>query len=304
MIQQGKLIISAAVMALILFIFPAHLFAALPLTETLYFIPDGEIELFFRGEVHRVNRDFRVEHPGIGIGILPDCTVWFHFMYLHDDASEWEGEAGDSFLKVLCHAGDYFHDRVHAGVMVRFRFPTGRSAFSSDAWQNLSLGRNEVRAGPVVKFDLPGSFYLHTSLFYTFRQAGGEDFYGGFSFNPAQSETYRRLFGLNPFEDGTFLSRDRLENDFISISICMNTGTIYPFIPFVELYTSRRFYRGEVACSSVPVEGCGIDPLLVCAGSRYFFSRAVYAGAYVIYNPVGESDYTRWVSGLEVSLQF
>ena len=56
--------------------------------------------------------------------------------------------------------------------------------------------------------------------------------------------------------------------------------------------------------NNIPIEGSGINPLLLGAGVRYFPSEAVFAGCYYIFNPRKEKYYINDIFGFDFSLQF
>jgi hypothetical protein len=294
-------------MALFLFLVDERDCSALALTETIYTIPEGSVELIWHEEYSMVEHYYRKEHIGLGFGIVPDISIWFKFEYLHDGAFEMgQGEIGDTFLKFFFYIGDYFDDILHLGWMVQFRFPTGKNAYTSTEWRNLCLGNSEIRLGPVARLDVIKKIFFHFNLFYTFRQDKGENFWGGFHINPVDEDTYIKLFGLNPFSDNTFLNVDRLKNDYISLALACNTNVIYPVIPYIEIYGSFRPYRGYIETEDIPIEGAGIDPFLISTGIRYFFKKYVYLGFYAVLNPLIEyqDGYLAYTLGFDFSIQF
>ena len=73
--------------------------------------------------------------------------------------------------------------------------------------------------------------FIHLNLFYTFREANGEDFWGGFYINITKKETWEKFFGLNPAAKNTFFNIGRLKNDYMTVSMAWNTNYFYPFVP-------------------------------------------------------------------------
>ena len=294
-------------MALFLFLLCTERVYSLPLTETTYTLPEGGVEFAFHEEYINVRHFYRKEHVELGFGILTDLSIWFKFDYLHGGAFEMEqGEVGDLFFKFWYYIGDYFNEIMHLGFMVEFRFPTGKNAYSSKEWRNLCLGNHEITLGPVARFDLKKIIFFHANVFYTFRQDKNEDFYGGFYINPVNEDTYVNLFGLNPFSDDAFLSWDRLKNDYFTLSVAVNTNLVYPFIPYIELSSSFRVFRGKIEMENVPIEGAGIDSFLISAGVRYFLMRSVYLGIYAVVNPLMDiqEGYLKNIIGVDLSYQF
>lgn len=298
---------SAIVVALFLFLFFSSDLYSLPLTETVYTIPEGGVEIAFREEYPNITHFYRKEHIELGFGVLPNLSLWFKFDFLHSAAFEMDrGEVGDLFFKFWYYIGDYFNDVMHIGMMVRFRFPTGKDAYNYAEWRNLAFGNHEITLGPAARFDLKNMVFFHVNIFYTFRQAENENFYGGFYINPVNADTYVKLFGLNPFSEDTFLSWERLKNDYFTLSLAVNTNKIYPFMPYVELYGSFRPYQGSIEADDIPIECAAYDTFLVSAGVRYFFMRSLYLGIYVVVNPLMDIQpgYIRNIIGVDFSYQF
>ncbi|HSA14577.1 MAG TPA: hypothetical protein P5346_07525 [Spirochaetota bacterium] len=305
--KRRKRLKSALFAALFLFPLFSTALYSLPLTETVYTIPEGGVELAFHEEYVNVSHFYRKEHIELGFGVLTDFSLWFRFDLLHGEAFEMDrAEIGDLSLKLWYYIGDYFNDVMHIGMLFRFRFPTGKDAYIYPEWRNLCLGNHEITLGPSARFDLDKTVFFHANIFFTFRQARNEDFYGGFYLNPVNEETYVKLFGLNPFAEGTFLSGERLKNDYFTLSLAVNTNVIHPFIPYVELYGAFRPYRGKITASGIPIEAAGVDSFLISAGLRYFFLRAVYLGIYFVVNPLMDiqKGYIKNVIGVDFSYQF
>ncbi len=297
--------ISAAIKALILFLLiPSIVSGSLPLTETINTMPEGEVELIFREEyLKKETSDYRRETYGLGLGILPDLSIWYSLHYIHQKAVESQNnELGDTFLKIWYYIDDYFNDTLHLGFLTVFRLPTGKNAYEEEEWQNISFGNNELKIGPVIQFDLHRVFF-HLNTLYVLRAGEGEDFYDGIYIHPLKKETYKKVFGLNFKSDGTFLEEERLKNDYIIISIAVNTDIVYPVIPYVEFYYSNRLYC-DTNTENIPIEGSGINPILISLGLRYFFSQPLYVGLYSIISLIRESNYLNEIYGFDFSFQF
>jgi hypothetical protein len=297
--------ISAGILALILFSGPGDRAAAsMALTETIGTIPEGKMEVSLRGEYFSHDGGYIRESMGAGFGILPVLSASFQVQYLHDgDLSSGGGEVGDSFIRIWLYLGDFFRNTLHAGALFHFRLPTGPNAYTDPRWRNLSFGNNELKMGPVLQFDA-GRVFIHCNLFYVFRERNREGFYNTIYLNPLERQTYAKVFGLNFLSDKTFLEPERLKNDYAVFGLAVNTDAVHPFIPYAELYTSRRVYRKEYDTDSISIEGAGINPLLLSAGCRYFFSDSTFAGVYLVVNPVREQNYFREVAGVDAGMQF
>lgn len=301
-------ILSVVFTALILFFPTADIISgtlyAMPLTETIYTIPESSIDIGFSEEIIRINQNFRKEIYSLGIGVLPDLSIWYSFEYLHNSISKSENKLGDSFLKIWYYINDYL-DILHTGFLIQFRIPSGINAYTDPEWRNVSFGNNELKLGPVFKIDIYNKLYIHLDLFYIFRQGMNEDFYGGFHINPAEKEMYTKILGLNPGADDTFLESKRLKNDYVINSIAINTNYIYPFIPFIEIYFSYRIYKKQNnEYDHMPMEGAGINPVFLSIGGKYFISEFTYFGLYYINNPKRDKKFIKDIFGFDFSLQF
>ncbi len=299
---------SAVSLALVLLCFSAEIQASLPLTETVYTIPDTRMTLSVREEFTELGNYFRKETFSLGLGITPDISIWYSFDYLHNNIINTSANTfGDSYFKIWLYMGDYFKT-CHAGLLILFRLPTGPNAYTDEKWRNLSLGKNELKIGPVLKIDLKQSIFIHTNIFYVFRQGQDEGFYNGFYLNVTKKETYSKLFGLNFKSKDAFLSGERLKNDYVVFSTAVNTDIIYPVIPvipYIEFYTSHRIYKKRAHKNeNIPIEGAGINPLLLSIGGRYFFKDTIFLGFYYIINPKREKKFIKNIIGLDFSLQF
>jgi hypothetical protein len=298
--------ISAIGIALILFPAAAERAAALPLTETIYMIPEYTVELLLRDEVYQTDRWSRKDTVGLGFGATDEFSLWLFFDYLSQSAFKArKSDIGDLFIKGKFYIGDYARNQVHIGFLMSLRFPLAKNAYNSDEWRNLGLGKYELKMGPFFRFDVLDVFFIHLNLFYTFREANGEDFWGGFYLDISKKETWEKVFGLNPKAKNTFFNIDRIKNDYISLSMAWNTHYFYPFVPYIECYGSFRVSRDHIDSGDVPIEAARYNTFLMSAGLRYFFLEAVYLGIYTIQNPLqgSQKDYIKGIYGIELSAQ-
>ncbi len=280
---------------------------ALPLTETVYAIPEDQIEFNLREEVHHINNYYSKEQISLGLGITSSLSIWFLFDYLHlhNPNAYSQNQIGDVYLKVHSYLGDLLNDSIHFSFQILFRFPTGKDAYTDSTWRNLSLGNNEITFGPIVKFDIIDKVFLHFNLFYTFRAAPSEDFYGGFHIDPFNSVTWENVFGLNFMSSKAFLYYERLKNDYMTISLAVNTIAIYPVVPFFETNISFRFYRDAIDSSGIMIKAAGADPVLfLSVGANFFITKEIYVGLYAIFSPIPYQNFTTEVYGLNFSIQF
>ncbi len=275
----------------------------MPLTETINTLPENEFDLTLGGEFVRGDYLYRRDSAELGLGLTDDLSLHYGISYNHRLSGPGGDEIGDSFLRVWYFIGSFCENRLHAGIAGTLRIPMGPVIYENTRWKDVSLGVGELTFGPAVQWEW-GPVYLHGNLFYTFREGEGEGLMSGFRGNLTSRETYESAFGFNPFHDGAFLDRDRLKNDYISTALAINTGALYPVVPFVEAYYSQRVYRRVNENDHIPVEGAGVNPLLAGAGVRYFISGDFYAGIHVIVPVLRKSGYHREVAGFFLSIQY
>ncbi len=298
--------ISAISIALFLFLALRSGAGALPLTETIYMIPEYDVELLFRDEVYLTDRYSRKDSVSLGFGATDDLSLWIQFDYLSQAAFHaTKSDIGDLFLKGKFYIGDFVDNQIHLGILLSLRVPLGKNAYVNTQWRNLSLGKYELKLGPFARFDIRDVFFINLNLFYTFREGNNENFFGGFSIDITKRETWEKVFGLNPAASNTFLSVNRLKNDYITASMALNTNCLYPFIPYMEFYGAVRVSRARIDTGSVPVEAAKYNAFLMSVGVRYFFMQAIYLGAYTVQNPLRltQKDFTQAVYGIELSFQ-
>lgn len=301
-----KQTISAIGIALFLFLAAADRAAALPLTETIYMVPEYAVELSLRDEVYQTDRCSRKDSVSLGFGATDDFSLWLRFDYLSQSAFRaTRSDLGDLFFKGKFFIGDYARNQVHIGFLISLRFPLARNAYNNAEWRNLALGKYELKMGPFFRFDVADVFFIHLNMFYTFREANGENFWGGFYLDITKKETWQKVFGLNPRAKKTFLGVDRIKNDYLSFSMAWNTNYFYPFVPYVEFYGSFRVSKDHFDAAEVPIEAAQYNTFLMSAGLRYFILEALYLGIYTVQNPLRSSqkNFVQAIYGLELSLQ-
>ncbi len=291
-------------MALLLFLIPISS-RSLPLTETLYIIPGEEINIQLQQHFfHQGSSMKRMDTIGMGFGLFSDVSLWFSFDVMHSGPGFYDGDQiGDTFFYLKWAIGDFLRDTLHIGYFLKFRIPTGSNLYSSSVWRNMSAGINQITMGVLVKYDLSHLFF-HFNLFYVFQDESGKNFYDGFNFNPTDQNFYINLIGLNPWASGAFLYYEKLKNDYIELSLAINTDYLYPFIPYLEIKWSVRPYRGEVDSSGIAVAGGDVDPLELSFGLNFFISPEVRIGAYGVFTLLRVDGYTDIKWGFDVSLQF
>jgi len=295
--------ISVLLAVLILFFSPPAVLFPLVQTESIYTIPDGGVEILLGDGMQLGTEKFNEMKIGVGLGILTDLSMWFHFSYLtHNTANPAKGAIGDGLFRLKYYMGDYARRTLHLVLLASWRIPAGNNAYHSSEWKTATFGNNEMTVGIAGRYDLMPSWFVHSMITYTFRQEHGENFYGGFNLNPTESETYKSLLGLNPFVDGSFLYYSRLRNDYITMTAGISSDKWYPVIPACELRWSTTIARGGV--TRYPITPYGIDPLVFSADVRYFFNRRFYAGCYCAVNVLPGNDGTIVLPGFSCGFEF
>ena len=288
----------------IFFILPGTLWS-LPMTRTIYTIPKESLTLRTAVEIWQIEDTYQKETLSLGFGLLPRLSLWLSVEYLHEGAFQFShNNPGDTTFSLWYYLGDFCEDHLHMGLEVAWRIPTGADIRTETRWRSLSLGKHELAFLLAVQIDVAPHLFFHLNGGYTFREGSNESFWSGFAINPLAAETYKKLFGLNPAEEGAFLYYGRLKNDYLTFAWAVNSDIIYPFIPFVEIYGSLRPYRGTIDEAALPIEGGGVDPLLIGTGGRYFFRENIFLGFYCIVNPLWNDGYIKLRGGIDFSVTF
>lgn len=284
----------------VIVITPAH---SSSLAEKIHTLEENTFEFSTGISYVRANALFRKEQVSFGFGLRDDISIFYSIDYLHRESEETGSAVGDSLLKIWYYAGEFAQDRVCWGIAAIFRLPTGPSLYANERWQPVSLGIHELKIGSVFQASLL-SFFLHANVFYIFRQAEGENFYGGFKFKPFDRESYTSALGCNPWHEGAFADKSRLKNDFASVAVSLLADRYYPLMFYLELYYSHRVAPRKEENDLIAVEGAGVNPLCIGAGLRYFISHATYLALYGIAHSNSHDVYIRWIAGFSISVVF
>ncbi len=261
---------------IVLIFFNLPLFS-LPTINKSYNIPENNIEFTLSETVY--SSSYIKERFCLGVAVLPFVSMWFTFDYLHNSISKKQSDIGDAFFKLIYYSNSYFSDRLQMAWLLQFRLPVAANAFSDSKWQNYAFGNNEIFIGPLLQLEVAKKISLHFHFLYVFRQGDNEDYYGGFNFNVANSKAWKRAFGFSPIQKENFFYRDRFFNDSVSFAFQVNTDILYPVIPAVGCYLSKRVATDKNFNYSTPIEGYAVDPLLISTLLiRYFFNSSTYAG--------------------------
>jgi hypothetical protein len=250
---------------------------SLPLTRTVYTLPEEKIDLALNQELIYIDNMNRRDNFVFNLGLPWDTSFGFDFSIIHYNYKEaGDGVPGDILFNLWHFIGDYFDGAVRTGLSLVVRIPTGPDAYVDERARNLSYGHSELTFSPVVSFSVSQYENLAVNLRYTFRERRGEDLYSSLNLNPFNSESYRSVFGLNPFYEDSFFEGEKLKNDYTSFSAGLITSRLHPWIFFTEVYYSSGFYNGKDKEESINIEGDGVNPLLLSMGIKYFFSGSFF----------------------------
>ena len=250
---------------------------SLPLTRTVYTLPEEKIDLAFNQELIYIENMNRVDNFAFNLGLPWDTSFGFDFSVIHNDYKEaGSGVPGDILFNLWHFIGDYSHGAVSSGLSIVVRIPTGPDAYVDEKIRNLSYGHSELKFAPVLSFSLNQYENLIFNLSYTFREGRGEDIYSTLKLNPFKSKSYKSLFGLNPYSEDSFLEGEKLKNDYASISAGIITSRLNPWILFSEIYYSSGFHKENIDTESINIEGEGVNPLLLSMGVKYYFSGSFF----------------------------
>lgn len=291
--------------AIILALFCISDLYSLPLTKTCYTLPQDMIDMNFREEFIYTDSVNRKDIFSFDLGIFRNTSAGVEFSLLNYSAmNTGNNRPGDTMVNFWHYFGDFFNGFVDTGLYVVLRVPTGPDAYSDEQCRNLSFGHNELKIGPVFSFNISDSEIIVLNFNYIFREAEGENLYSGINLNPAESNTYKSLFGLNPFYKGSFLEGKNLKNDYISISGSVITSALYPWIFFAELYYSTGLYRDEDSVERINIEGDGVNPFLLSLGLKYFFSGYVFLQVSDTVNLMMDEKYIKNITQFGFNLIF
>ncbi len=305
MILLKKISIIFQIMLILIFLSQVHIHP-LPLTETCYIIPDGEIEFLFQEQLHKLNNFYRAEQISLGFGIIQNLSMTLYSQLLHQGSYTNGNKTaiGDSFMKISYFLGRYYHEIINLGLIIKFRFPTGEDSYIDNRWGDINFGKNELKIGPVARLKLNRALNIHMSLFYLMRESENESFYSGFKVNLIRLESYKSFFGFNPYAEGAFFEKKRLMNDYFIFNIAINTEFLLPVLPFIEIQFSRRVRETSRPAHEHEPLPLNSEPILISAGSRYFFSLSNYLGLYGLINPADSKKNLKWLIGIEGGLLF
>jgi len=291
--------ISIIFMVLIFFPFIAR---ALPLTKTFYAADENLLDMSIYQEIIHGHDLFRKDVFSMEIGFYGGVSADVRFELLHDPGLPGSGNrGGDTFVGFSIPAGEFLNKRLTFFYYNRFRIPTGEDPYEQPEWRNISLGRHELLTGPGASLKMRKDMLFSANLFYTFRDEQNESMYSSLNFKLTEKEAWKTLFGLCPFAGDSFFDKSRLRNDYISSSVSVIYSGYYPVIVFSELYYSRRPGGGG---EGLPIEGDGVNPLLVSAGVKYFPGSTVFIQGSCTLHPLRTRGYIKEVWSLGANIFF
>lgn len=288
---------------MVLILFSGNAFS-LPLSRTCYTVPVDTIDLYL-GEEFLASRDsHRMDVIAFSLGLTGKTAAGAGLSILNYDLSGNNREAGDVILELWHYTGRYLKEIVDTGISLKVRIPTGPDPGMEEKWKNLSVGRSEIRITPVFSFNVTDAELITFNCSYIFREARGEDFYGGFKWNFTKSETYKSILGLNPFYEDSFMYREKLKDDYVSIACSVIEKRLYPVIFFGEFYHAFNDFKDEKDLQSGSAEGEGASLTMLSAGLKYFIRESVYCSVFGIINPFYTDDEHRWGAGAGINIFF
>lgn len=290
-------------MIMVLILFSGHAFS-LPLSRTCYTVPDGMIDVYPGEEFVRDRGTHRRDIVCFNLGLTDATSLGLSWSFLNYDLSGDDSEPGDAILELWHYTGRYLNEKLDTGISFTLRIPTGPDPSENEKWKNLSVGRSEVKISPVLSFRLTEKELLNMNLSYIFRAGHGENFYGALGGDLKKGDTYRSLFGLNPFCEDSFLSGDRLSDDYITTAFSIVESRLYPFVLYGELYHAFSDFRDDHDVPAGAVEGEGRSLTILSAGLKYFVRDSLFCNFYGTVNPFYTENELRWSAGAGINIFF
>ncbi len=290
--------ISTITMVLILFspgVYP------LPMSRTCYTVPADVLDLYMGEELIADDKTSRIDVINIDLGLNYYTTLGCRWSYLNSDLAEESGESGDILVELWRYTGRCLNEKLDTGISFAVRIPSGPDPSEDEEWRNLSVGRNEIKIGPVFSFNLTEKEVLSFNLSYVLSEGEGDDFYGALRGDLQEPDTYKSFFGLNPFYGDSFFSGDRISDDYFTSALSIIEKRLYPAVFYGEMvYTSGNF-REEREASSADSGG----PLtLLSTGIKYFVRDSAFLHLNVNVNPFYSRGERKWGAGAGLNIFF
>jgi len=293
--------VSTIIMVLILF---CSELISLPLSRTCFTVPADSLDFYFGEEIISDSDLHRVDVAVFNLGLTDATSFGVEWNYLNYDINGNESKAGDTLLELWHYTGRYLYNTLDSGISLRVRIPTGPEPGIDETWRNLSVGRSEVRITPVLSFLLSENEILNLNISYILREGRGESFYGALKGNLKDADTYRSVFGLNPFFKDSFLSSDRLSDDYISSAVSFIENRFYPLVFFCEIYYAFTDFQKDREVTVKTVEGEGEGLVMASAGCKYFIRSTLFCIIYGTLSPLSSGEEESWSSGAGINIFF
>ncbi|HPJ43423.1 MAG TPA: hypothetical protein PLY21_13940 [Spirochaetota bacterium] len=301
MIRVSLKRISTIIMVLILF---SGEVISLPLSRTCYTAPADNIDFYFGEKLISDKNLHRVDVLALNLGLTDATTIGVEWNYLNYDLSGDESKTGDTLLEFWHYTGRYLYDRVDSGISIKIRMPTGPDPVKDEKWRNLSVGRNEVKITPVLSLKLSGKELLNLNVSYTLREGRDDDFYGSLKGDLKKADTYKSIFGLNPFSEDSFFSGHRLSDDYMSTAVSFVETRLHPVVLFGEIYHAFTDFQRDSEVPLKTAEGEGGSVTFISAGCKYMVGNSFFPIIYFKVNPFYSGEGERWSSGIGINIFF
>ncbi len=298
--EQFLLKISATVLALILFSASA---GSLPLTKTLYIARADLIDLSVSSDYIFAEKQIVVEKFSAATGLWSGGSINARFEVMGHGAAGFD-RSGDSFVEFMSYMDSLSSGNFRAAYFCSLRLPSGPDAYRFEEYRNAAFGNNEIKTGAVGALEISENNMIFMNLFYTFRQGEREGFYSGFMINPADSSSWKSLFGLNPFYGDAFLHYKKLANDYVSASGAWIYSGLSPVILFTEIYFSSRVCYSSEYIKGIPIEGDQVNPLFICQGFKLYLNDSFFFQGHCFVDPLMEDGFVKWQAGFLFNLIF
>jgi len=291
---------SSLIIGLLLFIYEYAY--GLPLTKTCYTLPQESMELYLAEELTNAYSLYRRDIIDLNVGITNNTSFGVVFAMLNEGFALNNSETGDLFFGIWHYIGRYAWDRVDAGIKITFRLPTGPDPHGDYKWAGLSSGREELILTPVFDFLISSSELISINLNYIFREENSDGLYNSLRFNLKNKQTYKSIFGLNPFYEGSFLNRKSLANDYIKIGGAFLERRFSPILLFAEIsYAFTDFKRdNEISL----LEGESGDSMTVSMGLKYIARENLFFQLYGGSNPLYRGNGIKNFFGIALNVIF
>ena len=297
---------SAILMALFYVIFiHGNTIVSAPLTPSIYTVNEGMVEGSVSTDYVSAHSSFMKEKIVLNLGVMPKTNLRFTAGWLQiiDNNSLSSSTIGDSSIGIWHSFGSLFNNFI-LGYYIDIGLATGQNAFNDETKYPTESGFSTVSWG------LVGAYTVHNVTFimagkYELMPEDSSSVFDGLTFNVADSNTWKRFFGLNPFSKDAMLYYKKFKNDIIAFSLtALYNG--YPVILYMSLSSGNRLNNRPVyGDHNLPILYKGYNDtifMVVASGARYFFNEKTYFGAFLMYNIIRDYSYAvKYSLGIEVS---